>query len=465
MADITWGGTLYEFTPARAQRTSCCKIDHNKFVVIYGDADDGSKLKARVGVVSDFTITWGPISQISVGDISAGFGLGLCQIDTNKFAVVYKDAGAGSIGFTRVGVVTGDTIAWGAAVNFDADTRYISACQLDTNKYAISYSVTLLGKVCICSVAGDVITAGVPQAFDPANKTCCLSWETDSFILAYFDSFAVEFNILLVTCIGLVPTFGAVTQFDAAGSTPYEGMAKLTANSFAISWNSADGNRHKLCIGTVAAGVITQGPVTILNPSLNGWISVEALDPSHFVVIYKDEVAGTPGAYNICQFSGTTITPGPKLEFKADSTTFVSCSIIDGRLVVTFQDEADPTDHGEALIGQFIFLPTVTTNPATGVIAHQSTLNGTLDDDGGEACDCGFEWGETIAYGNTTPTDSKTTGQTFSQVIIGLDVNKTYHFRAFASNAAGTSYGADRTFTTQELLIINRAYALSREEL
>ena len=38
--------------------------------------------------------------------------------------------------------------------------------------------------------------------------------------------------------------------------------------------------------------------------------------------------------------------------------------------------------------------PVVTTDPATGITADQATLNGTLDDDGGEACDCGFEWGE-----------------------------------------------------------------------
>jgi len=93
-------------------------------------------------------------------------------------------------------------------------------------------------------------------------------------------------------------------------------------------------------------------------------------------------------------------------------------------------------------------LPTVTTDPATALGSIEATLNSTLDDDGREACDCGFEWGETEAYGNTTPTQSRTTGQTFSQTISGLDPNKTYHFRAFATNAAGTSHGANRTFTT-----------------
>jgi len=93
-------------------------------------------------------------------------------------------------------------------------------------------------------------------------------------------------------------------------------------------------------------------------------------------------------------------------------------------------------------------LSSVTTDAASLIDKTEATLNGTLDDDGGEACLCGFEWGETVAYGNTTPTQSRTTGQTFAQALTGLDPGKTYHFRAFATNPAGTSYGSDETFTT-----------------
>lgn len=136
-----------------------------------------------------------------------------------------------------------------------------------------------------------------------------------------------------------------------------------------------------------------------------------------------------------------------------------------------------------------VTLPTVVTDPATTTELTSATLNGTLDDDGGEACDCGFEWGETVAYGNTTPTESKTSGESFSQPLTGLSHSTTYHFRAFATNAAGTGYGADRTFSTLFVCpycgdtfdtqgeldahiasehpnsALTRAYALSREEL
>ena len=137
------------------------------------------------------------------------------------------------------------------------------------------------------------------------------------------------------------------------------------------------------------------------------------------------------------------------------------------------ETEGNPTYFGEGgggwnqlfetEINPSLPAPEVTTDPAL-LIGLSATPNGTLDSGGGiEPCDCGFEWGETEAYGNTTPTGRKTTGETFSQVITGLDSNKTYHFRAFATGF-GTSYGADRTFTTAAL-VISRAYALAREEL
>lgn len=107
-----------------------------------------------------------------------------------------------------------------------------------------------------------------------------------------------------------------------------------------------------------------------------------------------------------------------------------------------------PTGYGAILtFDTLAALATVTTDPAV-VNAMLADLNGTLNNDGGETCDCGFEWGLTVAYGNTTPTQSKTTGQSFSQIIEGLSPNTTYHFIAFATNSAGTSYGADMTLTT-----------------
>ena len=62
----------------------------------------------------------------------------------------------------------------------------------------------------------------------------------------------------------------------------------------------------------------------------------------------------------------------------------------------------------------------------------------------------GIVYSTTTSYGSITASQSKTgnTYQTASENISGLSARTTYHFRIVATNSAGTSYGADRAFTT-----------------
>jgi len=129
----------------------------------------------------------------------------------------------------------------------------------------------------------------------------------------------------------------------------------------------------------------------------------------------------------------TGLLPNTTYHFKAFATGFGTSDGADRTFVTT----STPN------------LATLTTDPATAREKTAATLNGTLDDDGGEFCDCGFEYGETTAYGTTTPTEGKETGETFSQDLTGLDPGTTYHFRAIATNSAGTSYGSDRVFSAK----------------
>ncbi len=90
------------------------------------------------------------------------------------------------------------------------------------------------------------------------------------------------------------------------------------------------------------------------------------------------------------------------------------------------------------------FYYAVTTQQATLVTSTSATLNGYLNADGNEACTCGFDYGETTAYGTSVNADGTyTTGQTFLKAISGLVSGTTYHFRAKATNTAGTVYGND----------------------
>ena len=97
--------------------------------------------------------------------------------------------------------------------------------------------------------------------------------------------------------------------------------------------------------------------------------------------------------------------------------------------------------------------PQVKTGPATEIGLLEATINGLLEDDGGFTCDCAFEWGLTEDYGNVTPLQSKAARQDFSQVLIGLEPDTIYHFKAIASNVFGLSRGADRALKTLSAML------------
>ncbi|TDO73284.1 putative secreted protein (Por secretion system target) [Flavobacterium chryseum] len=94
--------------------------------------------------------------------------------------------------------------------------------------------------------------------------------------------------------------------------------------------------------------------------------------------------------------------------------------------------------------------PTVTTVAATNVKSVSATLGGNVTADGGDASiERGIVWATTA---NPTTANTKVqigTGLgTFSNVVTGLPPATTIHFRGYAINSGGTSYGADQTFTT-----------------
>jgi phosphodiesterase/alkaline phosphatase D-like protein len=92
------------------------------------------------------------------------------------------------------------------------------------------------------------------------------------------------------------------------------------------------------------------------------------------------------------------------------------------------------------------------TEPASSITQTAATLNATVNPNGGEVSKCEFEYGTTKSYGSTAPCSSLpgsgTSPVAVSASVTGLAANTTYHFRISATNASGTSKGADQKFET-----------------
>jgi hypothetical protein len=96
--------------------------------------------------------------------------------------------------------------------------------------------------------------------------------------------------------------------------------------------------------------------------------------------------------------------------------------------------------------------PAVSTSAATGVTSSGATLNGTVNPEG-QSTTYQFDYGTTTSYGSSTPSPAGSAGSgstavSESATLTGLTANTTYHYRIEATNATGTTFGSDQTFTT-----------------
>ncbi len=100
----------------------------------------------------------------------------------------------------------------------------------------------------------------------------------------------------------------------------------------------------------------------------------------------------------------------------------------------------------------FLESPVVVTGSASSITQATATLDATVNPNGVQVSECEFEYGTSASYGSSVPCSSLP-GSGESPVAVsapatGLAANTTYHFRVVATNAAGTGYGTDQTFTT-----------------
>lgn len=94
--------------------------------------------------------------------------------------------------------------------------------------------------------------------------------------------------------------------------------------------------------------------------------------------------------------------------------------------------------------------PAVTTGPPSHVTDTSAALHGTVDPNGG-ATTYYFQWGLTTAYGVQSVAHSAGHGTkpvAVSTTAGSLIPGTAYHYRLVATNGAGTTAGADHTFTT-----------------
>ena len=117
---------------------------------------------------------------------------------------------------------------------------------------------------------------------------------------------------------------------------------------------------------------------------------------------------------------------------------------------VSYGNEVDFTTS------QNISAPTVTTSQVTNVTQTTATGGGNVTSDGGASVtERGICW--STSHNPTTSGSHANSGTgtgSFTVNMTGLTANTTYYVRAYAINSAGTSYGSEVSFTTQQAITV-----------
>ena len=198
----------------------------------------------------------------------------------------------------------------------------------------------------------------------------------------------------------------------------------ICTDEFGDGWNNA--------FLTVQQNGITVATVEAINHGLN---NTPTTDTIH--VMLCDNISTTflwnEGSYDD-EAGLTVIDPtGNVLYNEPDMSDIASLTLL------TFTTDCNGT-------GPVVIEPTVVTNEATNRTQTSATLNGAITNEGNQTITArGFEW--RLTNGGTYAT-VPATGTTMSYNLTDLTAETSYTYRAFATTANTTTYGAEVTFTT-----------------
>ncbi len=252
------------------------------------------------------------------------------------------------------------------------------------------------------------------------------------------------------------PTSGTQVYFDAGTSTTDTGLTNgLTYYYSAWGEITDTGHQQYSNARATASGVpFVAGPPTVTTNDATG-VDADSAVLNGYLVDMGGEASVTLSFLwdalgdGFLDETSTVVLSEPGAFSKTVSTLAASTA---------YEFRAKAVGNGTSYGGDKSFTtgdpsaPTMTTQPAQGVIQTEATLWGKVTSDGSAAVTAYFEWGLTEAYGTQTSSAvGLVTDDLFFEtltVLDGLEPSTTYYFRAVGENTAGTGYGVSANFTT-----------------
>ena len=337
---------------------------NNKVVIAYSDGGNSDKGTAVVGTVSGTSISFGsPVIYEQGGTANID-----CVFDSsnNKIVIIYQDNGDSGRGKGIVGTVSGTSISFGTATQFNgtgADNAYNIGAAFDSsnNKVVVAYRDNAnsdYGTAAVGTVSGTSISFGTPVVFNSVNSTSGATVVFDSsnnkVVLAFQDSGSNGYAYV-GTVSGTSISFGSKATFNSGDTTQIAATFDSSNNKVVLAYRAnANSNQGTAIVGTISGTSISFGSGVIFNTgNTQGTSAVFDTNTNKVLISYEDRGDSDLGKFIVGTVSGTSISIDTATTFSGSNAVFHTGAAFDSnanKVVIAYANDTDSSDRGEAIV-------------------------------------------------------------------------------------------------------------------
>jgi hypothetical protein len=295
--DVTFGTDAVALSGDHQQIASAFDSTNNRVVVVFRNGNDSSHGYAMVGSLSGTTVTWGSATEFNNAN-SAQLGISF-DSTAGKVVISYRNYGNSSYGTAIVGTVSGTSISFGTPVVFNSGT-----------------------------------TGNSRSVHDSTNNKTVLFW-------ADGDDGAGKGDAVVGTISGTGISFGSTTRFEA-GAISHSGIAyDSDTGKVVIAYRqnhetdgATDFKRGTAVVGTVSGTSISFGTaVAFDNTGDYGENTANSViydsNAKKVLVVYPRTVSGSysnRGYVFPLKVSGTTVVADTPTDFAGATAVYPAIS-------------------------------------------------------------------------------------------------------------------------------------------
>ncbi len=242
---------------------------NNKVLISYSDAGDSSKGKAIVGTVSGTSISFGSAAEFEGGNVNHETLMSTFDSANNKVVIAYRDGGDSNKGKAVVATVSGTSVSFGTPVEFTASAFVHSSITFDStsNKVILVYrdgGNSGYGTAKAGTVSGTSISFGnaiIYNSGDSQRNSVSYSPTADKSIVFFRDGAASDIGKLVEFTVS--GTASSAQQFSAtttsASSSVFDPDNNVVVNAYIDEGNTTDLETVQVTGTTITRGQVASG--------------------------------------------------------------------------------------------------------------------------------------------------------------------------------------------------------------